>query len=1142
MLNKQKLNLKEVDSLRALCLALIVFFAPLAVLPPSTLNLFELEEGVNWQTPASSTPLVNVSVSSSAGYFLSSGYYHACSASNQSEYLTCWGKNTAGQHGDGTTVGISTPVESLSLNGPIIDLDSGSSSADSGFTCAVNSMNELYCWGSNQKGQLGLGDSTPSTTPSRIVLESNLGAVKVSTGYGHACAVATDGAVKCWGWGTDGRLGHGGNGDRNIPTTTASLGPGRTALDVSTSWSHSCALLDDGSVVCWGEGGNGKLCNGGTQTKLSPTPVTGFGPSTPVKQISSGLEHTCALLVNGSVSCWGNNAYGALGRGGTSGINTQPALVVGLENKNIVFIDAGYHSTCAVEDTGNAYCWGWNNHGQLGDGTFTSRTQPVEVLSLGFNRKATKVSTNFRHTCFLLDDASVNCWGDNGLGALGDGTFTDSYLPRVYANRTVPSPKVQSIVEQQQSEVLLDGEVFEFMDSSSLSVSLETPLGMSFDSTTMVLSGKPEYSTKSQWAITVSDTNSSQSGHYTLQILPDTDLDSIPNVDDLDDDNDGVPDELDACPTQAGNSTLDVIGCVDSDGDGVSNNGDAFPNDRTQQTDADQDGYGDNSSGTLSDSCPSQYGLSLRGGMFGCSDGDGDGWADSIDAYPSEISQWNDTDGDGYGDSIIGFEGDACPTNYGNSYRDRYGCIDSDSDGWSNDGDAFPNDATQHADQDNDGYGDNQSIGATLVDAFPTDATQWVDMDGDGYGDNPSGNQGDVFPNDPNEWFDTDTDGVGNNIDAFPFDPSQTNDSDGDGFGDNQRGTGADKFPDDETQWSDIDGDGYGDNSEGTTPDAFIADPTQWSDVDGDGYGDNPTGRQADAFPNDPTQWLDQDEDGYGDNQSGNNPDPFLFDFDNDGYNDSIDPLPKLASRGDLDNDGVPDEDDLFPEDYREWADADGDGEGDNADTDDDNDGWPDSDEVRQGTDPFSSSSQPVDSFELVIPGTAIGLGAWDLIGMFGGIPLAFWILFGFVTRNQRTAKYETMLRESNSRDELEDVARQWEYSLMLRLLGPHQGIRLERLRAELDDRFESQNQRLSSIEEEYIDHTHLVEDELVDESKQPPSLFQDELEAAAEAPPDKDTPAQETDESGYEWVTDQNGISYYRPTGSGVPWVKFEN
>ena len=134
------------------------------------------------------------------------------------------------------------------------------------------------------------------------------------------------------------------------------------------------------------------------------------------------------------------------------------------------------------------------------------------------------------------------------------------------------------------------------------------------------------------------------------------------------------------------------------------------------------------------------------------------------------------------------------------------------------------------------------------------------------------------------------------------------------------------------------------------------------------------------------------------------------------------------------------------------------------------------------------------------------------------------------------------MLRGATSRDELEDVARQWEYSLMLRLLGPHQGIRLERLRAELDDRFEAQNQPLSSIESEYIDHTHLVEDELVDESKQPPSHFQDELEESSGAPPDKDTPAHETDERGYEWFTDQSGVSYYRPTGSGVPWVKFEN
>ena len=689
-----------------------------------------------------------------------------------------------------------------------------------------------------------------------------------------------------------------------------------------------------------------------------------------------------------------------------------------------------------------------------------------------------------------------------------------------------------------------------------------------------------------------------------VSLRPDLDLDSVPDYRDsypaehsqqYDTDGDGYGDNQlgfngDNCPSVYGESTHDVFGCLDSDGDGWSETRDFFPYEASQWNDTDNDGFGDNESGFRGDACPESFGESDKD-RFGCEDNDGDGWSDENDMFPYDSSQWSDWDGDGFGDQFNGFEGDACPADLGNSTKDRFGCVDSDDDGWSDTGDDFPFNPTQWVDRDGDGYGDNQSQLALMVDMFPTDVTQWTDidgdghgdnpygtegdwfpddpsrwqdsdrdgvadeddafpnersqsedMDGDGYGDNPDGENPDAFPSDPDEWQDTDGDDVGNNEDAFPFDPSQTTDADGDGFGDNPRGTGADKFPEDSTQWSDIDGDGHGDNAEGTTPDAFIADPTQWSDVDGDGYGDNPTGRQADAFPNDPTQWEDFDGDGLGDNQSGNNPDPFLFDLDNDGYNDSIDPLPKLASPGDLDNDGVLDGNDLFPEDYREWADADGDGEGDNADTDDDNDGWPDADEIRQGFDPFSSSSQPVDSFEIVIPGTAIGLGAWDLIGMFGGIPLAFWILFGFATRNQRTSKYETMLRGATSRDELEDVARQWEYSLMLRLLGPHQGIRLERLRAELDDRFEAQNQPLSSIESEYIDHTYLVEDELVDESKQPPTIFEDELNSHDEALPHKDTPAQETDENGYEWFTDENGVVYYRPSRSSVPWVKFEN
>jgi hypothetical protein len=618
----------------------------------------------------------------------------------------------------------------------------------------------------------------------------------------------------------------------------------------------------------------------------------------------------------------------------------------------------------------------------------------------------------------------------------------------------------------------------------------------------------------------------------------------------LDSDGDGYGDSpfgnmSDGCPFLYGTSSIDNYGCKDTDGDLYSNEGDAFPNDPSQWNDSDDDGYGDNLAGTRGDICPEVYGESSRNYTYGCPDADFDGWADTQDHFPTESSQWNDSDGDGYGDEFNGFEGDDCIGIHGTSYLDRFGCIDADNDGISDKNDAFPINPTQTTDRDGDGFGDNQSLGATQIDLFPTDTTQWSDADGDGYGDNAAGNRGDTFPNDPNEWDDTDGDDVGNNEDAFPFDPSQTTDADGDGFGDNPRGTGADKFPEDATQWSDIDGDGYGDNMEGTTPDAFIADPTQWSDVDGDGYGDNPTGRLADAFPNDPTQWEDLDGDGFGDNLSGNNPDPYLFDFDNDGYNDSIDPLPKLASPGDLDNDGVLDENDAFPEDYREWADADGDGEGDNADTDDDNDGWTDTDEVRQGTDPFSSSSQPIDGFEVIIPGTQVSLGAWDLIGIFGGVPVFIWIAIGFATRNGRTARYEEMLRGAESVDDLERISGMWEYSLMMRMLGPHQGIRLERLRADLEYEFLG-HRRTSTLMDEYDQTEHVekslpgleqaVAHEPMETEQSPQSVV------VSTNVPTADTAAQRSDENGYEWFTADDGTNFYRTIGSGAEWVKFEN
>ena len=235
-----------------------------------------------------------------------------------------------------------------------------------------------------------------------------------------------------------------------------------------------------------------------------------------------------------------------------------------------------------------------------------------------------------------------------------------------------------------------------------------------------------------------------------------------------------------------------------------------------------------------------------------------------------------------------------------------------------------------------------------------------------------------------------------------------------------------------------------------------------------------------------------------------------------------------VASPGDLDADGCLDEVDAFTDNPLECLDTDGDGIGNNADADDDNDEWTDADEIRANTDPLDPNSTPVDSFEIQIGN--IGLGAWDLIGMFGGIPIFSWILFGFVTRNKRCSRYEEQLEEAQSRDELEQVALKWEYSLMLRLLGPHQGIRLERIRSELDDKFENAENLMAAGEFEpmtEVDQTPIVEaqQKVIPEIGSGPSI-------SAEA--------DQIDENGYSWLMHE-GKQWYR-TNSESHWFEFEN
>ena len=515
----------------------------------------------------------------------------------------------------------------------------------------------------------------------------------------------------------------------------------------------------------------------------------------------------------------------------------------------------------------------------------------------------------------------------------------------------------------------------------------------------------------------------------------DIDMDGcLDSIEDYDDDNDGFEDYMDLCPRLAGNSTYDYeAGCPDSDGDGRADVKDPFPQDATEWEDSDGDGVGNNS-----------------------------------DAFPNDPTQTLDSDGDGFGDYPFGNFPDGCPDDFGTSFIDYFGCVDSDGDGVS-------------------------------------------DIN-------------DRFPDDPEHWQDTDEDGVEDDADAFPYNPTQWSDTDGDGFGDNPMGSSADKFVNDETQWSDVDGDGYGDNQNGNMPDAFPLDPTQWMDSDDDGHGDNPSGSMADAFPFDSTQWIDEDNDGLGDNPNGNNSDPHLFDSDNDGYDNSIDPLPFYPTPGDLDNDGWLDDEDWDRYDGTEWADWDNDGIGDNLDPDDDNDNWNDWVEMREGTDSHDPTDHPVDSFEIPIT-EDIALSAWDLLMLLAGLPLASWLIFGFVTRNGRTEIFEQRMRDVNTREELELVATEYERALMIRLIGPHQGIRLERVRAELDDEIEMSEAKLTGDD-----------DDLEPVVTSPDQTDYTEEELGMLPPEDAEII---DDGKGYEWI-EQGEDKWYRPVESSA-WIKWE-
>ncbi len=283
--------------------------------------------------------------------------------------------------------------------------------------CAALSGGAVRCWGRNQMGQLGNGTTTNSLVPVDVTGLSN--AVEVQGGYQHNCARLANGTVWCWGNNTYGQVGNGTTTSRATPAQVSGFASGATSLAVGHY--HTCAVVN-GGVRCWGYNTYGQLGDGGSSSRSTPVSLTDL--SSGVVQVVAGAYHTCALLATGAARCWGYNYYGALGDGTTT-TRARSAAVSGL-SVGVVRLFAGKYHTCAVLAAGGVRCWGQNDQGQLGNGTFTNASTPRDVTGI---TTAVEGAAGRSHACVRLADGTMRCWGSNAQGQLGTGTVTSSPIP-----------------------------------------------------------------------------------------------------------------------------------------------------------------------------------------------------------------------------------------------------------------------------------------------------------------------------------------------------------------------------------------------------------------------------------------------------------------------------------------------------------------------------------------------------------------------------------------------------------------------------------------------------------------------------------------------------------------------------------------
>jgi alpha-tubulin suppressor-like RCC1 family protein len=369
--------------------------------------------------PATPTTLTFASVST--------GGAHTC-ALTASGAAYCWGRGESGQLG--ATAPTSCPdIGPCSLVPVAVTggLSFRQVAAGGAHTCALTGDGSAYCWGSNTVGQLADGSTTSRTQPAPITA-TDLKFTTLDAGANHTCGATSSGWAWCWGANERGQLGDGTTTNRPVPSAVfgaAGGPPFQLVVAGGFNIGHTCGLTTTGAAYCWGDNERGQLGTGTSDVAAHPSPAPVSGGLT-FAALTAGLgRHTCGFTSTGAAYCWGENTFGALGNGsGTD--NPAPTPVSG----GLVFtqLKAGgfIGHTCGLTSGGIAYCWGENERGQVGDGSTVDRLTPSAVTGgLTF----ASLDAGFRHTCGRASSGFIYCWGSNLAGQLGINSTTQTPAP-----------------------------------------------------------------------------------------------------------------------------------------------------------------------------------------------------------------------------------------------------------------------------------------------------------------------------------------------------------------------------------------------------------------------------------------------------------------------------------------------------------------------------------------------------------------------------------------------------------------------------------------------------------------------------------------------------------------------------------------